>query len=129
MSEQNTSHGKCLEYFLFSMEEGNRYHEFYMKIRMLITDLDKKLSIIGRRKEKKNGPRRCQDNKMMDFWNMTMKVGGRHSIIPISSGLLYIKFFYKNYSKYFERLIIDDCMRLYGHVRKILSTCTEVIKR
>jgi hypothetical protein len=111
ISEYNTSHGKCIEYYYYPWKKETDALRFFMKLRFLFTDV-KKVDIMAEGKKKK-----------VDFGNVKITLDGfleydyefRFQQRPLFQFIrtLYIKFFFKNYSKYFERLMINDTHQLY----------------
>jgi hypothetical protein len=119
MSEQNTSHGKCMEYFYYPwMKETDTIRKM-MKIRILITDLKKVDMIIdGQRKKMDHGDIKITIDGFVEY-DYENRWYYRQLFIFIRT--LYIKYFYKNYSKYFEKLLIDECHGLYDMFERFFN--------
>jgi len=110
-SEQHTSSGKYLEYCYYPWKKQTDYIRYFQKIRLLIYELKKVNMMVDGKK------------KVMDHARVVIYIDGfvehdyenrwqRHGVQQFIR-TLYVKFFYKRYSKYHEKLIIDDCHQVY----------------
>ena len=119
ISEQHTSHGRCIEYTYWPWKKQTDTVRHFMKIRLLIYDM-KKVDIMVDKKKKK-----------LDHGRILITIDGfveydyesrwQHTPLLQFIRTLYIKFFYKNYSKFFERIIIDDCHQLYDMFERFFN--------
>lgn len=118
-SEQHTSHGKCIEYFYYPWKKQTDVVRHFMKIRLLMYDI-KKVDIMVDGKKKK-----------LDHGRVIIYLDGfveydyesRWYIKPFHQFLrtLYIKFMYKNYSKFMEKIMIDDTHQLYDMFERFFN--------
>ncbi|MBD3164040.1 hypothetical protein GF323_02485 [Candidatus Woesearchaeota archaeon] len=119
ISEQNTSHGKCIEYYYFPWKKQTDAVRYFMRIRMLIYDL-KKVDVMA-----------DNNKKTMDHGRIIIYLDGfveydyesrwQHTAFLQFIRTLYIKFLFKNYSKFHERLIIDDCHHIYDMFERFFN--------
>jgi hypothetical protein len=112
VSEQNTSHGKCIEYFYYPWLKVSDNLRAFLKIRLLLYDVVKVDIIVDGKKRK------------MDYGKVILYLDGyleydyeyrwqyRPLFLFIRSA--FIKFFYRNYSRFFEKDMINDCHKLYA---------------
>src|SRR3989338_9543244 len=113
ISEQHTSHGKCIEYVYWPWYKLSDFMRKYMKIRILIYDL-KKVDIVV------DGRKKTMDHaKIIIYIDGFMETDYEHrwgnAPMLIFIRTLYAKFIYKRYTKFFEKVIVDDCNGLYTH--------------
>jgi hypothetical protein len=119
VSEQNTSHGKCMEYFYYPWKKQTDYIRYFMKIRILMYDLTKVDMMVHGKKQK------------MDYGRVIIYLDGfvesdyesRWKDKPIFQFIrsIMIKFVQKSYSKFNEKLIIDDCHALYENFERFFN--------
>jgi hypothetical protein len=111
VSEQNTSHGKCIEYTYYPWIKETAEVRNFLKIRILIYDLKKVDTMVDGKKK------RLDHAKVILYLDGFLEYDYEHrwheKPLFLFFRTLYIKFFYKNYSKFYEKKIIDDCYALY----------------
>ncbi len=111
ISEQNTSHGKCIEYTYMPWIKPNDYIRNFMRIRILIYDMKKVDIMVDGIKEK------MDEGRILIFidgfleYDYDARWGGKPMLQLMRT--FYIKFMYKYYSKFFEGGMINDCHALY----------------
>ncbi len=119
VSEQHTSHGKCIEYIYWPWMKESREARKFMKIRLLIYDLKKvDVMVDGQKKRLDHGRVILYLDGFIEhdyehFW-------GQHPVM-IFIRSLYVKFIYKRYTTFFNKIIIDDCTNLYEHFERFFN--------
>lgn len=110
-SEQQTSHGKCIEHSYYPWKKHTDQIRFFMKLRILMYDLNKVDVMVNGKKETLDQGRVIiyLDGFVEDDYE------ARWSETPMLQFLrtMFRKFFYKRYSVFMERTMIDDCHYLY----------------
>ncbi len=119
VSEQNTSHGKCIEYMYWPWKKQTEKIRHFMKIRILIYDL-KKVDIMVKGKK-----------KQMDHGRVLIYLDGfvehdyehtwAHKPLLQFIRTLQIKYVYSRYTKYHEKVMIDDCHHLYDMFERFFN--------
>jgi hypothetical protein len=111
VSEQHTSHGKCIEYVYWPWKKDSDYVRHFMKIRLLIYDL-KKVDVMVDGKKK-----RLDHGKVLLYLDGFIEMDYEHrwAGTPILQFIrtLYIKYIYRMYTKHAEKIMVEDCHHLY----------------
>ena len=121
MSEQHTAHGKCIEYTYWPWKkETYPYVRLYMKVRILIYDAKKVDVLVGKKKMTLDHGRiliyldGLLDYDHDSYWDTTP--------MHVFFRTLWVKFVLRNYTKMYERNLINDVHDLYEYFERMLNT-------
>jgi len=119
VSEQNTSRGKFVEMYYYPWKKDNDYIRHFFKIRILIYDA-KKVDVMVQGKKQR-----------LDHGRVLLTMDGfiehdyesRWNKMPmfVLFRTLAAKFVFKNYTKVFERNMIDDVHNLYERFERFFN--------
>lgn len=119
VSEQNTSRGKYMEYSYWPWKKQTDYIRYFMKIRMLIYDSNKVDIMIDGKKKKMDHARIII--YIDGFVETDYEMRWQHTPLTQFIRTMFIKFFYKDYSKYHEKLIVSDCHQIYDMFERFFN--------
>lgn len=118
--EQETPHGKFIEWEIATWKKISDYQKFIIKVRMLMYNL-KKVDAVKDKKKNKMGHAR-----ILLYFDGYLESDYEHRWderpLFIFFRTIYDKYIYKIYTERFEQRLTGEVHHLYDHIEKFLNT-------